>query len=92
MSSIEIYNARKKAEDDAESVYYLLTEKFRKDKASFEEYNNASSSYHNSVEKRLEAKSEIELARFKLEELLGVRWEKVERNKKRYEKRNKSEN
>lgn len=90
LSSIEIYNARKKAEDDAESTYYLLSEKFKKDKASFEEYNNASSAYHNSVEKRLQASSEIQLARIDMEELLGVRWEAVERNKSKYSKKGRS--
>ena len=87
LSAIEIYNARKKAEDDAESIYYLLSEKFRKDKATFEEYNNASTGYHNAVEKRLQAESEIQLARIDMEELLGVRWEKIERNKSRYQKK-----
>ncbi len=90
LSAIEIYNARKKAEDDAESTYYLLSEKFKKDKATFEEYNNASSAYHNSVEKRLQADSEIQLAKIDMEELLGVRWEAVERNKGKYSKRGRS--
>ena len=92
LSSIEIFNARKKAEDDAESIYFLLTEKYRKDKATFEEYNNASSGYHNAVEKRLQSDAEIKSALNDLEEMLGVRWEKVERNKQRYEPRNSNKN
>ena len=89
-SSVEIFNARKKAEDDAESTYYLISEKFRKDKATFEEYNDASIAYHNSVEKRLQAESEIQLAKIDIEKLIGVRWEKVERNMPRYSKKGRS--
>jgi len=90
LGSIEIYNARKKAEDDAESTYYLLSEKFKKDKATFEEYNQASSAYHNSVEKTLQANGDIQLAKLDMEEMLGVRWEAVERNKSRYSKKGRS--
>jgi len=90
LGSIEIYNARKKAEDDSESTYYLLSEKFKKDKATFEEYNQASSAYHNSVEKTLQASGDIQLAKLDMEEMLGVRWEAVERNKGKYSKKGRS--
>lgn len=92
LSSLEVLIARQKAEEDASTNYQLISQKFRKDKAKFEEANQASISYHDAVEKRLVAESEIQLARIELEELLGVRWEKIEPAKARYTLKNRRKN
>ncbi len=92
LSSLEILKARKQAEEDASTNYVLISEKFRKDKASFEENNEASISYHNAVEKRLNGESEVQLSIISLEEMLGVRWEQVARAKPRYEKKTRTKN
>lgn len=89
LSSLEILKARKQAEEDANTNYVLISEKFRKDKATFEENNEASISYHNAVEKRLNGESEVQLSIISLEEMLGVRWEQVARSKSRYETKKK---
>ena len=87
LTAKKILKARAMAEEDASTNYRLISEKFRNDKATFEDANQASISYHDAVEKRLASESEIELARIQLEELLGVRWEKVEPAKQRYSTR-----
>ena len=84
LTAKEILKARTKAEEDASTNYLLISEKFRNDKASFEDANQASISYHDAVEKRLSAEADIELARIQLEELLGVRWKQVELVQKSY--------
>lgn len=84
--SVEILKARKQAEEDALSKYTLISELFQSNKASFEEYNEASISYHSAREKRLTTETDIRLAVIDLEEILGARWENIERNRARYEK------
>lgn len=82
--SIEVLKARQKAAEDAETNYQLISEKFRKDKAKFEEANQASISYHDAIEKKLVAETDIQLARLTLEEILGTKWKTVEAAKARY--------
>lgn len=82
--ALEILKVRQKATEDADTNYQLLSEKFRKDKAEFEEANQASITYQNAIEKKLVAVSDIELAKINLEKILGLRWKQVEAAKARY--------
>jgi len=78
-----------KAEQEAEEMYLLATEKFKTDKIDFKDYNDATERYHNSKGERLRATSEVKQAIFSLEELIGVPWEKVLPKREVMEKRNK---
>ncbi|MEZ5056686.1 MAG: TolC family protein [Saprospiraceae bacterium] len=83
----EVLKARQAAEEDANANYTLLSSLFQKNKATFEEYNEASISYHNAVEKRLTAETELTLNRIYLEEIVGIPWESLERTKARMDGR-----
>lgn len=78
-----------KAEQEAEEMYLLATEKFKSDRIDFKDYNDATERYHNSKAERLRATSEVKQAIFALEELIGVPWDKVLPKREIMEKRNK---
>ena len=42
------------------------------DKATFEDYNAASSTYHSVVEKRIRANADLNIAMLKVEEMIGI--------------------
>lgn len=79
----EVLKARQAAEEDALANYTLLENLFQKNKASFEEYNEASIAYHNAVEKKLTAATEQRLTKLYLEEIVGLPWESLERTRAR---------
>ena len=73
--TIEVHDMRSKAEQDASQTYLLITEKFKKDEASFEDLSAASSTYHAAQESTITANSEVRKAKISLEEMIGVRLE-----------------
>jgi outer membrane protein TolC len=85
--SIEVLKARQQAEEDAQANYTLISELFKKNKAPFEDLNQASISFHTALEKKLEAEAEVSISRFELEEILGTKWESLDRVRERYEKK-----
>ncbi|MEL6637107.1 MAG: TolC family protein [Bacteroidota bacterium] len=60
------------AEQDAYGSYLLISEKFKNNDAKFEDFNAASSAYYTAKEGTVTARSEVEISRIRLEELIGV--------------------
>ena len=79
---VEILKATSKAEDDASSTYTLITDLFKVDKATAEDYLAASTSYHTAVEKRIRANSQMNIARLKVEEMIGISLDEAKRLRK----------
>jgi len=79
---VEILKATSKAEDDASSTYILITDLFKVDKATAEDYLAASTSYHTAVEKRIRANSEMNIARLSVEEMIGISLDEARRLRK----------
>ncbi len=77
LASIEILKARTKAEEDASANYELLSKLFELGEVDFEDYNDASIAYHRSVEGRIQATTDIELSKIRLEEIIGIPWEET---------------
>ncbi|MCB0663595.1 MAG: TolC family protein, partial [Saprospiraceae bacterium] len=82
----EVLKARQAAEEDASANHTLLENLFEKNKATFEEYNEASIAYHNAVEKRLTAATDLKLNQLYLEEIVGLPWASLEKTKARMER------
>ena len=76
---VEILKATSKAEDDASSTYTLITDLFKVDKATAEDYLAASTSYHTAVEKRIRANSEMNIAKLRVEEMIGISLDEARR-------------
>ncbi len=90
--AVELEKIKIQAETDAEEIYLIASERFKSDRISFQEYNNASDQYFMSKSARLQANSDVQQAIFALEELIGVPWVKVEPKREQMERRNKTRN
>ncbi len=74
-----IYRVRLQAEEDARTNHTLARQQFTRGEIPLEELNAAAQTYHSAQVDRLQAEADIELARYELEEILGVDWNRVER-------------
>lgn len=84
--SIEILRARTEADEEAYQNYQLMGDLFKADKANFEELTQASATYINAREAKIQATADIKLTRLLLEELIGVSLEEAERFGAAYKK------
>lgn len=80
--AIEVLRARQKAENDAEAVYQYFSTLFKNGDGDFQDFNSASESYHSSVEARINADTDIMLAKIALEEMIGISFEQAEKLRK----------
>ena len=78
----EILKAVIQAEENANQALILITDLFKADKATFEDYNSASTSFNVAVEKRIKANSELKIAQYLLEEMIGVSFDEALRMRK----------
>lgn len=78
----EILKARTQVEQDANANFLLVKELYSKDERTFEDYNEASSNFHESREARIKAEADVIFARILLEEIVGLRWEQVQHPQK----------
>lgn len=84
--AIETLKVRTKAEEDGRNTYDLAQQRFKNADLDLEDLLRASEAYNNSLEKRLVAETEIELAKLSLEEIIGVKWEVAKRYEERMKK------
>lgn len=77
--AIEVLKSREKLEYDAKGVYDFFSELFKNNEAEFEDYSKAFESYHSAVEARLTAESDIEVAKIRIEEYIGIDFEIAQR-------------
>lgn len=73
----EIFLIREQAEEEGYQTYQLVSARFKKGDAELDEVNSSSTTYFNAKEKTITAKSEIQVAKIKLEELIGISFEEA---------------
>lgn len=78
----EILKAVSQAEENANQGFLLITDLFKSDKATFEDYNSASTSYNAAVEKRIKASAELKIAQYLVEEMIGISLNEAKRMRK----------
>jgi len=78
----EILKAVIQAEQNANQALLLITDLFKADKATFEDYNSASISYNAAVEKRIKANAELNIAQYLVEEMIGISLDEAKRMRK----------
>ncbi len=78
----EILKATSTEEEDTYQAYILITDLFKADKANLEDYLQASTSYHSSVQKRIKANADVNIAKLRVEELIGISLEDANRMRK----------
>jgi len=70
---------RLQAQEDASQAYDLAKVLFKRGEAKLEEYTSSAESYFSAREATLESRSKAQIARIKLEELIGVSLEEAKR-------------
>lgn len=78
----EILKAVTQAEESSYQAFELITDLFQADKAKFEDYNSANTTYNTAVEKRIKANADLNIAKLKVEEMIGISLEEAQRMRK----------
>jgi hypothetical protein len=71
--------------DVTEANKVQISELFSLNKAKFEEYNMANKSYFDALEGKIKAEWDIKAAKSVLEEMIGSKWESIEKIKAAYD-------
>lgn len=74
----EIFKERSTVELDLNNNFILIQQLYKSDEATLEQYTTTSAAYYQAREARIRAQAELNIARFKLEEIIGLRWEQVQ--------------
>ncbi len=74
----EIFKERSTVELDLNNNFILIQQLYKSDEATLEQYTTTSATYYQAREARIKAQTEAEIAKFKLEEIIGLRWEQVQ--------------
>ena len=75
--ALEIVKTRVQVEQDTKNIFDLVTQLYKTDEKTFEEFNEAATAFHQATEARIHAEADYQLARIFLEEIIGLRWEDV---------------
>jgi outer membrane protein TolC len=73
----DVLKVRVKTEEDAKATFELIKELFKNSEVTFEDYNSAYTSYHQSVEAKLEAASKVRVAKINIEKWIGVSFDEA---------------
>lgn len=74
----EILKTRALVEQELRSSFVLIEQLYKTDEKTFDEYSTASGAYFQAQEGRIRAETDLMLAKIKLEEIIGLRWEQVQ--------------
>ena len=81
----EVLRIRRQSEIDAETNYTLVRNLFEQNKAQFEDLAAASDIYNRAVEATAVAESEVRIARYAIEEIVGEPWSALLDARRRFE-------
>lgn len=85
LETYEILKIRLQALDVADANKTQISSLFSVNKAKFEDYNTANKTYFEALESKSRSESDVKLKRIALEEMIGVKWESVEKVKESYD-------
>ena len=78
----ELVKTRTLVEQESYNNFVLIQQLYKNDERTFEDYSAASSMYYQAQEARIRAESDQLIAKFQLEEMIGIRWEQVQHPEK----------
>ena len=85
LESLDVLKVRVQALEVTDGAKTQISNLFALNKAKFEDYSDANQAYFDAMEQKVRAESEVKAARYALEEVIGVKWETVEKVKAAYE-------
>jgi outer membrane protein TolC len=74
----EVLKERSTVEQELNNNFILIQQLYKNDEATLEQYTTTSAAYYQAREARIRAQMELEMAKYKLEEAIGLKWEQVQ--------------
>lgn len=74
----QIFKERSTVELDLNNNFILIQQLYKSDEATLEQYTTTSATYYQAREARIRAQTELQIAQYKLEAIIGLRWEQVQ--------------
>ncbi len=76
--SRDILKERALVEQAFNNTFIIVQQLYKSDEKTLEEYTAAAAAYYQAREARIRAATDLELAKYQLEEIIGLRWEQVQ--------------
>ncbi len=73
-----IFNTRTLAEQESYASYILVQQLYKSDEKTLDEYTTSTTMYYQAQEARIRAEADVQLAKFQLEAMIGLKWEQVQ--------------
>lgn len=80
----DILKARTLVEQDMNATYILVQQLYKNDEKTLEDYTTASTAYFAAQEARIRAENDVLLAKYRVEEMIGLKWEQVQHPAKEF--------
>lgn len=74
----QLLQTRTFVEQESYNNFVLIQQLYKTDEKTFEDYSTAASAYYEAQEARIRAETDVQLAKFNLEEIIGLKWEQVQ--------------
>ena len=74
----DILKTRTLVEQETYNNFVLIQQLYKTDEKTFEDYSTASSAYYQAQEARIRAAADLQVAKLRLEEIIGLKWEQVQ--------------
>lgn len=74
----QIFKERSTVELDLNNNFILIQQLYKSDEATLEQYTTTSATYYQAREARIRAQTELQIAQYQLEAIIGLRWEQVQ--------------
>lgn len=80
----EILKARTLVEQDMSATFILIQQLYKNDEKTLEDYTTASAANFAAQEARMRAETDVLIAKFRVEEMIGLKWEQVQHPSKEF--------
>lgn len=80
----EILKSRTLVEQDMNATYILMQQLYKNDEKTLEDYTTASAAFFAAQEARLQAETDVLISKFRVEEMIGLKWEQVQHPAKEF--------
>ncbi|MCC6279219.1 MAG: TolC family protein, partial [Saprospiraceae bacterium] len=80
----DILKSRTLVEQDMNATYILVQQLYKNDEKTLEDYTTASAAFFAAQEARMQAETDVLIAKFRVEEMIGLKWEQVQHPAKEF--------
>lgn len=74
----EVLKIRTLAEQDTYNGFVLMEQLYKTDEKNLDDYTNAAHAYYQAKENRTRAETDVIVAKYRLEAIIGIKWEQIQ--------------